>query len=382
MREALGAIARWRHEGLRSAIARVVAVEGSGPRELGAVMAVNERGEVVGSVSGGCVEGAVVAEALGILEGDGVARLVTFGIADDDALAVGLTCGGTIHLFVEAADEAVGPGGATTTGALVVDLEGAIEREEDVALVTLVKGPAPGVSLLLAAAGTVTGSLGDADLDRVGARDAGGELAANRSDLRHYGAQGEARGDAVALFVQSFASPARMVICGAVDFSAALARVAKVLGYKVTVCDARATFATPQRFPMADTVVADWPDRYLATIEPPLGPRDAVCVLTHDPKFDVPVIAAALETEVGYLGAMGSRRTHADRSRRLVEAGVAEDALSRVMGPIGIDIGARTPEETAVSICSEIIALRTGRAGAHLRDTAGPIHGDGTLDRT
>ena len=165
-----------------------------------------------------------------------------------------------------------------------------------------------------------------------------------------------------------------MVIFGAVDFTAALTRVAKVLGYRVTVCDARAVFATVQRFPMADEVVNDWPDRYLAKIGDELGPRDVVCVLTHDHKFDVPAIAAAVKTDVGYIGAMGSRRTHEGRMVRLREHGLDDAEIARVMSPIGLDVGARTPEETAVAICAEIIALRTGRRVASLRDTSGPIH--------
>jgi xanthine dehydrogenase accessory factor len=167
-----------------------------------------------------------------------------------------------------------------------------------------------------------------------------------------------------------------MIIFGAVDFTAALAKVAKILGYRVTVCDARPVFATRARFPMADEVVVAWPDKHLSEVGATLGRRDAVCVLTHDPKFDVPAIRAALATEVGYLGAMGSRRTHTDRTARLLDAGVDEADLGRVMGPIGLDIGARTPEETAVSICAEIIAQRTGRAAPSLRDSEGPIHRD------
>jgi xanthine dehydrogenase accessory factor len=165
-----------------------------------------------------------------------------------------------------------------------------------------------------------------------------------------------------------------MIIFGAVDFTAALTRIAKVLGYRVTVCDARAVFATVQRFPMADEVVNDWPDRHLAKVGDDLGPRDAVCVLTHDHKFDVPAIAAAVKTGVGYIGAMGSRRTHDGRLERLREAGLTDAEIERVMSPIGLDLGARTPEETAVAICAEIIAHRTGRRAASLRNTAGPIH--------
>jgi xanthine dehydrogenase accessory factor len=220
----------------------------------------------------------------------------------------------------------------------------------------------------------VVGTLGDADLDRVVLRDALGELAAGRSGVRHYGPRGEAREELLSVFVESFAPPPRLVIFGAVDFTAALVRVAKVLGYHVTVCDAREVFATRRRFPLADEVVVDWPQRLLERIGPSLGPTDAVCVLTHDHKFDVPAVVAALWTQVGYLGAMGSRRTADERRSRLVAEGVAEADLDRLMAPIGLDIGARTPEETAVSICAEIIATRTGRNPASLRDTSGPLH--------
>ena len=254
-------------------------------------------------------------------------------------------------------------------------LRDALRADEPVALATVVEGPQPGAKLLVRPGHKPLGSLGDADLDRVVARDAQGELEAGLTGTRHYGLHGEARQREVSVFVESFAPPPRMVIFGAVDFTAALVRVAKVLGYLVTVCDARPAFATAARFPQADKVVVDWPDRHLSAVGSDLGPRDAICVLTHDPKFDVPAIVAALRTRCGYLGAMGSRRTHADRVARLKEAGVGDHELERVMGPIGLAIGARTPEETAVSICAEIIALRTGEPAPSLRDSVGPIHG-------
>jgi len=254
-------------------------------------------------------------------------------------------------------------------------LRDALRADAPVALATVVEGPQPGAKLLVRPGHEPLGSLGDADLDRVVARDAQGELEAGLTSTRHYGFRGEARQRDVAVFIESFAPPPRMVIFGAVDFTAALVRVAKVLGYLVTVCDARPAFATAARFPQADEVVVSWPDRHLTVVGPDLGPRDAVCVLTHDPKFDVPAIVAALRTRCGYLGAMGSRRTHAERIARLKEAGVGVEDLARVMGPIGLDIGARTPEETAVSICAEIIALRTGQRAPSLRDSDGPIHG-------
>jgi xanthine dehydrogenase accessory factor len=254
-------------------------------------------------------------------------------------------------------------------------LRDALEAEEAVALATVVEGPDVGAKLLVRPGATPVGTLGNPDLDRVVARDALGELEAGLTSTRHYGPHGEARAADVAVFIESFAPLPRLVIFGAVDFTAALARAGKLLGYHVTVCDARAVFATPQRFPMADEVVNDWPDRHLAKVGEELGPRDAVCVLTHDHKFDVPALVGALETRAGYIGAMGSRRTHDDRVRRLREAGVDDDGLARIMAPIGLDIGARTPEETAISICAEIIALRTGRHAPSLRDSSGPIHG-------
>jgi xanthine dehydrogenase accessory factor len=254
-------------------------------------------------------------------------------------------------------------------------LRDALRAERPVALATITAGPNIGAKLLVEPDGTVLGTLADDDLDRVVGRDALGELEAGLTSTRHYGAHGEAREDAVSVFIESFAPPPRMVIFGAVDFTRALASIAKVLGYRVVVCDARAVFATRQRFPMADDVVNEWPDRYLEKIGDELGPRDAVCVLTHDTKFDVPAIVGSLATRVGYLGAMGSRRTHERRTQRLREAGVTDEGLARIMAPIGLDIGARTPEETAVSICAEIIALRTGRPSTSLRNSSGPIHG-------
>jgi xanthine dehydrogenase accessory factor len=254
------------------------------------------------------------------------------------------------------------------------ELRDALRASEPVALASVVDGPHIGAKLLVRPDGRTSGTLGDPNLDRVVARDAQGELEAGLTSTRHYGAHGEAREEVVSVFIESFALPPRMIIFGAVDFTAALAKVAKVLGYRVTVCDARAVFATVLRFPMADEVVNDWPDRYLDKVGDELGSRDAICVLTHDHKFDVPAIAGAVRTRVGYLGAMGSRRTHEQRSERLRDAGLTDAEIARVMSPIGLDIGARTPEETAVAICAEVIAMRTGRQVQSLRDTAGPIH--------
>ena len=254
-------------------------------------------------------------------------------------------------------------------------LHHALRAEEPVLLATVVEGPGTGSKLLVGPGRQPAGTTGDVSLDRVVVRDALGELDAGRTGMRHYGIHGEARRTEVGVFFESFGPPPRMLLLGAVDFTAALVRVAKVLGYKVTVCDARGAFATVARFPEADEVVVDWPDRHLAKVGPALTAADAVCVLTHDPKFDVPAILAALRTACGYIGAMGSRRTHAERLHRLRDAGGSEGELARLMAPIGLDIGARTPEETAVSICAEIIARRTGRPAPSLRDAVGPIHG-------
>ena len=253
-------------------------------------------------------------------------------------------------------------------------LRAAILDGRPIALVTEIEGPHVGAKLLVDRGGATLGSLGEDDLDRVAARDARGELEAGTNVVRHYGPCGEARESTVSLFIESFAPPPRMLIFGAVDFTASLVKVAKVLGYHVTVCDAREVFATKRRFPLADEVVVDWPHRLLASVGPTLGPRDAICVLTHDHKFDVPAIVAAVATDVGYLGAMGSRRTNDERLARLRAEGVADEQLARLRAPIGLDLGGRTPEETAIAICAEIIANRTGREAPSLRDAQGPIH--------
>ncbi|MDQ1466688.1 MAG: xanthine dehydrogenase accessory factor [Actinomycetota bacterium] len=253
-------------------------------------------------------------------------------------------------------------------------LRDVLRASRPVALATVVSGPHVGAKLLVEAGSEPVGTLGDPGLDRVVGRDAAGELEAGLTSTRHYGPHGEARERDVSVFIESFVRPPRMLIFGAVDFTASLARNAKLLGYQVTVCDARSVFATRARFPMADSVVNDWPDRYLATVGAELGPRDAICVLTHDAKFDVPALVSACATTVGYIGAMGSRRTHEKRVVRLREAGLTDTDIERIMSPIGLDLGARTPEETAVSICAEIIARRTGRAAPSLRDSTGPIH--------
>ena len=261
------------------------------------------------------------------------------------------------------------------------ELAARLRAQQPVALATIVDGPGVGHKLLVTPDGAPLGSLGHAELDRVVHRDALAELEAGRSGVRHYGPEGQTTPEdlidtpVVSVFVESWAPPPQMWIFGAVDVTAALAKVAKVLGYRVVVCDAREIFATRRRFPMADEVRVTWPGAMFDERGTQLSARDAVCILTHDPKFDVPAVQGALATRVGYIGVMGSRTTHAKRMQRLAEVGVTDpDDLERLMSPIGLDIGARTPEETAISICAEIIARRTGRVTPSLRDGEGPIH--------
>jgi xanthine dehydrogenase accessory factor len=259
-------------------------------------------------------------------------------------------------------------------------LERRLREQLPTALATAIDGDRAGAKLLVTPDDPPLGSLGHPELDRIVARDALAELEAGRSGVRHYGPTGETTPEdltdsaTVRVFIESWAPPPQMWIFGAVDFTAALSRVAKVLGYRVTVCDAREVFATRRRFPAADEVVVSWPGALFERRGAQLRQRDAVCILTHDPKFDVPAVQGALATQVGYIGVMGSRKTHAKRIERLRDVGVTDAELGRLMSPIGLDLGARTPEETAISICAEIIARRTGRGVPSLRDSDGPIH--------
>jgi len=349
---------------MEAAVATVVATSKSAPRDPGASMAVSAAGEAVGSVSGGCVEGAVYEVAQRVIA-SGRAELHHYGISDSDAFAVGLTCGGELDVLVAplavpgldgvAADVAAGRPVAVVT---VVSAEGSVVVE-------------PGTTMVVRP-DSVEGSLGTEGLDVAVVDDARGFLEQGVTAVRRYGSRGERRLDDVAVFVESFAPPPRMIVFGAIDFAAAVARTGALLGYHVTVCDARSIFATTARFPEADEVVVEWPHRYLARTT--VDRRTVVCVLTHDPKFDVPLLEVALRTPAAYIGAMGSRRTHDDRLARLRERGLTDAELARLRSPIGLDLGARTPEETAVSIAAEIISLRWDGSGAPLSRTQGTIH--------
>jgi xanthine dehydrogenase accessory factor len=366
MRDVLREIGKWYDGQEAFGLATVVNTFRSAPRPAGAAMAVSGDGEVVGSVSGGCVEGAVYELAREVMA-SGQAVVQRYGVTDDDAFAVGLTCGGILDILVEPISPETFP--------LFGEVVASIERHEPVAIATVTEGPGEVGARRIVWPDRSEGSLGLDRLDEAVDDDARGMLAQGTTGIRRYGRHGERRLDELAVFVHSFAPPPRMLVFGAIDFAAAVARVGKFLGYHVTVCDARPVFATAKRFPEADEVVVKWPHKFLAETEADVDERTVICVLTHDPKFDVPLLEVALRTGAGYVGAMGSRRTHEDRLERLREAGVTEAEIARLRSPIGLDLGARTPEETAVSIAAELIQLRWGGSGQALTDTAGRIHG-------
>ncbi|HKB30819.1 MAG TPA: XdhC family protein [Streptosporangiaceae bacterium] len=363
MRDILTEISGWWQAGETFGLATVVRTFRSAPRDPGAALAVSAAGDVVGSVSGGCVEGAVYEVAREVCD-TGQPVLQTYGVSDDDAFAVGLTCGGILDIFVEPVNRSSFPE--------FDDVAVAIERGDPVAVATVVAGPGSIGARRVIWPGDASGSLGLTRLDDAVDDDTRGMLAQGITGVRRYGAEGERRADELSVFVHSFAPPPRMVVFGAIDFAAAVAKIGKYLGYHVTVCDARPVFATPARFLDADEVVVDWPHRFLQRMA--VDERTVICVLTHDPKFDVPVLEVALRTPAAYVGAMGSRRTHDDRLARLRAVGLTEAELARLRSPIGLDLGARTPEETAVSVAAELIQLRWGGSGRALTSTEGRIH--------
>ncbi|MGZ4616308.1 MAG: XdhC family protein [Actinomycetes bacterium] len=363
MHDVLDDVARWYDQGERFVLATVVGTWRSAPRQSGAAMALTADGEPVGSVSGGCVEGAVYELGQEVLA-SGEAVLQRYGVSDDDAFSVGLTCGGIVDIFVEPVD--------ATTFPQLAAVVASVRAHEPVAVATVIDGPGNIGAHVAVWADRSSGSLGTERLDAAVVDDVRGMLDHGATGVLRIGPDGERRQDELSVFVQSFAPAPRMLVFGAIDFARAVARVGKFLGYRVTVCDARGVFATPKRFPEADEVVVEWPHRYLEKAD--VDARTVICVLTHDPKFDVPLLEAALKTDAAYIGAMGSRRTHDDRLARLRDEGVSDKDLERIASPIGLDIGARTPEETAVSIAAEIVALRWGGSGQRLAGTEGPIH--------
>lgn len=354
-------------------LATVTQVQGSSPRDPGAAMLILADGSVVGSVSGGCVEGAVYETGQQVLA-DGVPVLEEFGYSNADAFAVGLTCGGMLTVFIQRIDPA--------HAACVYGVAEDVAAGRPVSWVTVIRHPNANWlgRQVLVRPESHEGSLGERFADHAIVSDVRGVLAAGHSRLMHFGDGGERMGNEMEIFVSSFQPPPRMLIFGAVDFAAALAQQSSILNFHVTVCDARGVFATERRFPAADDVVVQWPHRYIAE-EAQAGridQRTAVCVLTHDTKFDVPLLSAvfALPEEIRpfYIGVMGSRTTHDDRVRRLIEAGATDDQLGMMSSPIGLDLRGRTPQETAVSIAAEIVARRWGGTGVPLVDMRGPIH--------
>ncbi|MGV4981282.1 XdhC family protein [Streptomyces sp. NRAIS4] len=361
---------RWVEQGRDFAVATVVAVGGSAPRRPGAALAVDADGTAIGSVSGGCVEGAVYELCRQALE-DGETVLERFGYSDEDAFAVGLTCGGIIDILVTPV-RADGPARPVVAAALA-----AAARGEAAAVARIVEGPAAlrGRALLVRPDGSYDGGLGGhPELDRTAAEEARAMLDAGRTGTLRIGGSGSRCGAPLTLLVESSVPAPRMIVFGAIDFASALVRMGKFLNYHVTVCDARPVFATKTRFPDADEIVVEWPHTYLERTT--VDGRTVLCVLTHDARFDVPLLRLALRLPVAYVGAMGSRRTHVDRNRRLREVGVTELELARLRSPIGLDLGARTPEETALSIASEIVADRRGGSGVSLTGAHTPIHRD------
>ncbi|MFI6438358.1 XdhC family protein [Streptomyces sp. NPDC050759] len=366
---------RWVEQGRDFAVATVVAVGGSAPRRPGAALAVDADGTAIGSVSGGCVEGAVYALCQQALE-DGESVLERFGYSDEDAFAIGLTCGGVIDILVTPvrAHDPVRP-------VLAAALETAA-RGRAAALARIVSGPRELVGRALVVRPEDVSGYGGfgahPELDRTIAAEAGAFLEAGRTGTLEIGEQGSRCGAPLTVLVESSVPPPRMIVFGAIDFASALVRIGTFLGYRVTVCDARPVFATEARFPEADEIVVEWPHKYLERTE--VDARTVLCVLTHDAKFDVPLLQLALRLPVAYVGAMGSRRTHLDRNERLREVGVTELELARLRSPIGLDLGARTPEETALSIAAEIVASRRGGSGVSLTGAHTPIHHDVTSE--
>jgi xanthine dehydrogenase accessory factor len=344
--------------------ATVTDVAGSAPRQPGSSLVVDADGAVLGNVSGGCVDAAVHEACQEMLTGDHRPQVLRFGYTDADAIGVGLTCGGTIELLLRHHDPAAEPELAPA----LVDATGG----QAVAVATVVRGPASrlGRTLVVRPDRPVAGSLGDTLLDQVAGARAADLLHAGQTGTVELGVADSSCHEPLTLLVESSTPAPRMLVFGAIDHAAALARLGSFLGYRVTVCDARATFATPERFPDAEVVV-DWPHRYLRSQH--LDGRTVVCVLTHDPRFDLPLLTAALRLPVAYVGAMGSRRTHEERLARLRDAGLSDRELDRLRSPIGLDLGARTPQETALSIAAEIVAHRHGGSGVPL-STGVPIH--------
>ena len=410
MLDMLNALASATADGVPCAVATIVRASGSVPRPVGTSMVISGTGEITGSLSGGCVEAAVVTAAEEVLA-EGRSRVETFGYSDADAFAVGLTCGGVLEVLIQPVAAGSIPAlpapdapcalirridaGAADAGSLAAGAANAAPAGGGPATPLLVTDPAGATGAgLLAAHGAALAAMLGTDPAPAAARIAP-LLAAGRTGVVELdgpglggsilGRPGPAGGSSDAacepgpvLFLESRLAPPRLILIGANDFSAALARQGRLLGYHVTVCDARPAFTTPDRFPAAHHVQVQWPDQYLRreAADGKLDARTVVCVLSHDAKFDVPVLAEALRGSLAYVGAMGSRRSHEQRMAALRAAGLTSGELKKLHSPIGLDIGAGTPEETALSVFAEIVAARSGAvaSGQPLRTRSGPIH--------
>jgi len=361
MRDIVDGLIAWRARGEPFALATVVRTWSSAPRPPGATMAVSASGEVLGSISGGCVEGETYELARQAIE-SGQATLARFGVSDEHAFASGLTCGGIIEVFIQ-------PVGDQQLPAYDEILD-AIKGHRRTVVATVTAGPAAGQHVTMDEAG-LTASTAGSDADEILVPRMAALLDQTATEVVNVG---ELPGPltSTSVFLQSFAPPPRMIVFGAIDFAAAVAGIGRFLGYHVTVCDARPVFATPARFPNVDRLVVDWPHRFLSSEQ--VDESTVLCVLTHDPKFDIPLLKVALATPARYVGVMGSRRAHASRLDALRSEGVPDWQLERLRSPIGLDLGARTPEETAVSVAAEIIAASRGATGAPLREREGAIH--------
>ena len=361
----------WLTQGRRFVQALLIETDGSAPLPEGAMMLIGDDGEIEGSLTGGCVEGAVVTEAEAIMAGERGPGVLTYGISDELAGTVGLMCGGIVHIFIA---ELSGAAGETELEVLEAHVAG-----RPAAVATLLDGDSAGARLGVLDGdgdgdGGAVGSLAHRELlDRNVARESLGLLEEGKTTIRRFGSDGATLGDELRVHIRAYAPPPQMIIFGAIDFSAAMAPFAARIGYEVAICDARDRFARSGRFSTDAEVRIGWPQEVMEDVE--LGPRDAVLVFTHDPKFDEPALLAALASGAGYIGALGSRQTTADRRERLRAAGATDSDLARIHAPCGLDIGSRTAEETAVSVLAEIIAARAQRAAQPLRATSGPIHG-------
>lgn len=359
MLEHLAALAQWHAAGRRGALATLVGIERSAPRDPGASMAICEDGELRGSISGGCVEAALVDEARHVFAGGG-ARRRFYGVSDSQAQAVGLSCGGTLQIFIDEPNPK-----------FVEQVYAALQADRRLLATALRVDELQPARLAIFADGSC-GSLGNRDLDDAICTELRAGGAAQENSLRQYGDEGEPHGD-VEVFIERLTPRPRMYVFGAIDFAGAMLSVARLLGYEAVLCDARSAFATADRFPQADRIAVAWPDDFLRGEA--IDANSAIVAMTHDEKFDIPLIRAALETPAGYIGIMGSRRTNERRFAQLREAGISEEQLARLNAPIGLNLGARTPEETAIAIAAEIIALRHGRDGGRLTGGAGSLRG-------